>query len=75
MPADSRILIDEVVMPNAGAHVWPAGLDLQLYIMHGAMERNVDQWHALLDQAGLKAVEIKTYAPVMRSSIIYALPK
>ncbi len=75
MSADSQILIDEVVMPNTGAHTWPAGLDLQMYIMHDAMERDIDQWHALLDRASLKALKIKTYAPVMRSSIIYAVPK
>jgi len=74
MFSDSQILI-EVAMPNTGAHVWPAGLGLQMYIMHGAMERNINQWHTLLDRAGLKAVEIKTYAPAMRSSIIYAVPK
>jgi hypothetical protein len=75
MAPDSQILIDEMVVPNTGAHGWPAGQDLQMMMMFGAMERTVDQWNELLNQAGLRAVEIKTYAPVLRTSIIFAQPK
>lgn len=70
MTSDSRILIDDMVLPNTGVHWWSACLDLHMYTMLGAMERSVDQWLTLLDRAGLKVLEIKTYMPVMRNSVI-----
>ena len=75
MSADSLVAIDEVVMPDENAHYWPAGLDLQMYTLFGTMERTASQWDAILDKAGLRAVEVKRYAPVMRTSIIYAARK
>ena len=75
MSADSLVAIDEVVMPDENAHFWPAGLDLQMYTLFGTMERTALQWDAILDKAGLQAVEVKRYAPVMRSSVIYAARK
>ncbi|KAI1372125.1 hypothetical protein F4677DRAFT_274912 [Hypoxylon crocopeplum] len=75
MDPGSKILIDEMVLPNVGVHWWSACLDLHMYTMLGAMERSEDQWHSLLDKAGLRIVEIKTYSPVMRHSIIVAEPK
>ncbi|KAJ5523258.1 hypothetical protein N7513_012802 [Penicillium frequentans] len=75
MADDSQILIDDVVLPNTGTHWWSTCMDMQMYIMHGAMERTVDQWHALLDKAGLKVVDIKTYGAVMRNSVVVAVPK
>ncbi|MCJ1381158.1 hypothetical protein MMC17_004267 [Xylographa soralifera] len=75
MAADSQILIDDMVLPNLGVHWWSACLDLHMYTMLGAMERNVDQWHSLLDKAGLRVLEIRTYMPVMRNSVIVAVRK
>ena len=75
MAPGSKILIDEMVLPNEGVHWWSACLDLHMYIMLGSLERNERQWQALLDKAGLRLVEIKTYSPVMRHSIIVAEPK
>lgn len=74
MAADSMVLIDEVVVPDTGAHVWPAGLDLQMYTLFGAAERTASQWDSLLKRAGLGPVAVKTYAPVMGTSIIFAAP-
>lgn len=72
MAPDTQVLLDEMVIPNTGSHIWPAGQDLQMMSMFGSMERTVDQWHALLDRAGLKVVDFKLYAPVMRTTIIIA---
>ncbi|KAB5566225.1 O-methyltransferase [Coniochaeta sp. 2T2.1] len=74
MTPGSKILIDEMVLPNKGVHWWSASLDLHMYIMLGSMERNESQWHALLEKSGLRLVEIRTYSPVMRHSIIVAEP-
>ena len=72
MSADSRVLIDEVVMPDEGAHIWPAGLDLQMYTLFGGSERTTSQWDAILERAGLQPVAVSKYAPVMGSSVIFA---
>jgi hypothetical protein len=74
MSADSLVLIDEVVVPDMGAHVWPAGLDLQMFALFGAFERTTSQWDSLLKRAGLRPVAVKKYAPVMGTSIIFAAP-
>lgn len=75
MSADSLVLIDEVVIPDKGAHVWPAGLDLQMLTLFGGSERTGVQWDALLKKAGLKPVAVKKYAPVMASCVIFAARK
>lgn len=72
MSADSRILIDEVVIPEQGAHVWPAGLDLQMYTLFGAFERTASQWDTILRRAQLRPVAVRNYAPVMGSCVIFA---
>ncbi|KAG4030616.1 hypothetical protein MFRU_011g00740 [Monilinia fructicola] len=72
MAPGSKILIDDMVLPNIGVHWWAACLDLHMYAKHGAMERNEEQWYSLLGKAGLQILEIKTYSPVMRHSIIVA---
>lgn len=72
---DSRVLIDETVVPDQGADLWVAGQDLNMMLLLGAMERRKDDWIALLDRAGLKIVDIKTYGPVTKNSIIVAMLK
>ncbi|KAK7700141.1 hypothetical protein SLS64_011160 [Diaporthe eres] len=69
---DSQILIDEMAVPNTEAHIWPSVQDLLMMMAFGARERTLDDWTELLGRAGLKIVDIKTYAPVMRTSIIFA---
>ncbi|KAG8527862.1 uncharacterized protein KY384_006778 [Bacidia gigantensis] len=71
MGPDSKILIDEMALPNQGVHWWSACLDLHMYAMLGALERTVEQWHELLEgRCGLKIEAVKTYMPTMRNSVI-----
>jgi len=72
MAPDSRILIDEMALPNENVHWWSACLDIHMLTMLGAWERNVDQWHSLLDRVGLKVVKIDTYMPTLTHSLISA---
>lgn len=72
LSAGSQVLIDEVVLPEKGAHVWPAGLDLQMLTLFGTGERTAPQWDALLDRAGLRAVKVEKYAPVYEGCVIFA---
>nr|ACM42411.1 putative flavin-dependent halogenase/O-methyltransferase bifunctional protein [Floropilus chiversii] len=75
LAADSQVLIDEIVVPDTGADAWVAGQDINMMLLFGGRERMADEWAALLDRAGLKIVDIKTYVPVRRSSIIFAMLK
>ena len=70
MDTDSQLLIDEMVLPNKGVHWWSACLDIHMYTMLNSLERTVDQWHELLEKAGLKIIEIRKYASVMSNSVI-----
>jgi hypothetical protein len=72
---DSQILLDEVVLAETGANLYPIGLDIQMLAIFGSKVRTLEQWLTLLDRAGLKAKEVKAYTPVMRFSIIFAVPK
>lgn len=75
MSADSLVAIDEVVVPDENAHVWPTGLDLQMFTLFSTTERTASQWDAILDKAGLRPVAVKKYAPVMGTSVIFAAAK
>jgi demethylsterigmatocystin 6-O-methyltransferase len=75
MDADSRILIDEMVLPNQGVAWQAAQLDLTMMAALGAKERTIEQWYTLLDSAGLKVVEIEMYEPALQDSVIMAVPK
>ncbi|KAK4206968.1 hypothetical protein QBC37DRAFT_105079 [Rhypophila decipiens] len=72
LEAGSQVLIDEVVLPETGAHVWPAGLDLQMLTLFGTGERTAKQWDSLLDRAGLRAVKVEKYTPVYGGCVIFA---
>ncbi|PHH65577.1 hypothetical protein CDD81_2012 [Ophiocordyceps australis] len=70
MGPKSLILIDDIVMPNAGAHERATAIDLIVMASFGAMERTVDDWRALLTAAGLRIQRIDTYFSRRHSSII-----
>lgn len=70
MSSDSRILIDEVVLPDTGAH-WQATLaDLSMMIAFGGKERSRQQWQTLAHRAGLRIEEIHNYAASTYTSIV-----
>ena len=75
MTADSVILIDEMVLPNKGAHWLAATLDLMVMSTLGAMERSESQWRDLLDKAGFRIKDVFTYTEELRDSVIVAVPK
>jgi len=72
---DSRILIDEMVLPNEKVHWHATQIDLTMMSAMGAKERTDEQWRALIDEAGLKIVNIFTYTPLINDSIIVTVPK
>lgn len=72
---DSLILIDDMVLPNQGAHWLAATLDLMVMSSLGAMERSEQQWQTLLEAAGFRIRHIFTYTQDLRDSVIVAVPK
>ncbi|KAJ5389685.1 S-adenosyl-L-methionine-dependent methyltransferase [Penicillium cataractarum] len=75
MDADSRILIDDVVLPDTGA-VWQATMaDISMMIGLGGKERTVHQWHSLAGSAGLRVEQIHTYTASTYTSIVVMAPK
>ncbi len=70
MGPDSRILLDEVVLPNANAP-WQATMqDISMGILFGGKERTQQQWEVLAAQAHLKVVQIHNYQISSCNSII-----
>ncbi|OJI99513.1 hypothetical protein ASPVEDRAFT_125078 [Aspergillus versicolor CBS 583.65] len=57
----SRILIDEVVIPATGVPWQAAFMDLLMMDSLGAIERTRLEWEELLDQAGLEIIESYQY--------------
>lgn len=70
MAPDSHILIDEIVMPDIGAH-WEATMqDLAMMNMCAGKERSKQQWLDLADRAGLRVEKIHTYVPSTYTSVL-----
>ncbi|KAI1086710.1 S-adenosyl-L-methionine-dependent methyltransferase [Rostrohypoxylon terebratum] len=75
MTKDSKILIDDMVLPERGAHWRATQFDFIMYSYFGAMERTYAQWEALLDKAGLKISKSVEYTKQLNESVIVAVPK
>ncbi|PCG99020.1 O-methyltransferase, family 2 [Penicillium occitanis (nom. inval.)] len=72
---NSRILIDDMVLPNENVHWQATQTDLTMMAALGSKERTDEQWRALIDQAGLKILHIYQYTTPLNDSIIVAVPK
>ena len=75
MDSNSVILIDDMVIPNKGAHWRTTSLDITMMSGLAAMERSERQWYQLLDSAGLKVTNIYKYTEDLGDSVIVAVPK
>ena len=54
----SRLLINDIVLPDKGAARFATQSDINMLALLAAMERSEAQWRQLLEQAGLKIMEI-----------------
>lgn len=67
---DSRILLDEVVLPDTGAH-WQATMaDLSMMVVFAGAERTKRAWNRLVAKAGLKINHVHSYDAKRGYSII-----
>jgi demethylsterigmatocystin 6-O-methyltransferase len=71
---DSVILIDDMVLPDSGAHWQATQLDLTMMTALASMERTQVQWYALTENSGLKINKIYTYTATLQDSIIECVP-
>jgi demethylsterigmatocystin 6-O-methyltransferase len=71
MDHDSRLLIDDYVMPPVGAEFRPIHMDICMMMYLKAMERTETQWRNLLEGAGFEVIKIWT-PPTSFESIIEA---
>jgi len=74
MTADSILVIDELLIPNKGAHENATRLDLTMMASLASIERTDSQWESLMEAAGFKILEKKTYGPA-GESILVVVPK
>ncbi|KAF2111730.1 methyltransferase B [Lophiotrema nucula] len=74
MGPKSRIVIDEIVLPDKDVPWQAAYMDLTMMGSLGGVERTKSEYEAILDRAGLKLVGIHKYDPKLQS-VILAVPK
>jgi demethylsterigmatocystin 6-O-methyltransferase len=74
MTKDSILIVDELVVPNKGAHAHATQFDMTMLGSLSSVERTDKEWDALLDAAGFNILEKKAYAPA-GESIIAIVPK
>ncbi|KAI1410390.1 putative sterigmatocystin 8-O-methyltransferase precursor [Hypoxylon sp. FL1857] len=75
MTAESKILIDEIVLPARGTPWRAAQFDLSMFFNYCSGERSYPEWDALLDKAGLKILKVVEYSEQFKESVIVAIPK
>lgn len=66
-PGYSRLLINEIVLPNVGCASGPACVDITMMTLLAGMERSRRQWEELLGSVGLKVISV--WFPPQKSSI------
>ena len=54
----SGLLINDYVVPETGASLHSAAIDLQMMALVAGMERTESQWRDLIDACGLAVVKI-----------------
>ncbi|KAG8158549.1 hypothetical protein KVR01_011671 [Diaporthe batatas] len=75
MGPDSFILIDDIIIPDKGAHARTTEMDYIMMTTLAAMERTRKQWDNLLSAAGLEVVQRLTYLDDTAESIQVVIPK
>ena len=66
----SVILIDEMVVPDTGAHFHATQQDIIVMATFAALERTHEQWYNLIEGAGLRINKIYPYSVSVQDSII-----
>lgn len=75
MGPHSFILIDDIIVPDKGAHPRTTEMDYIMMTTLAAMERTRKQWDDLFSAAGLEVVQRATYLEDSADSIQVVIPK
>ena len=70
MGAKSVLFIDEVIVPDTGAHWRITALEMLLMVCNGAVERTHQEWQSLVERAGLHVVRTHSYSPSTGHGVI-----
>lgn len=70
----SILLIYDYVVPESGASIRAAAMDLQMMCLFAGVERTESQWRAILDASGLELVQV-WYSKTQFESVIEARRK
>ena len=65
----SKLLINETVIPDQGAHWLSTALDMVMMVNFSACERTEKNWRTLLASAGYKIIKIWNHEPGTESLI------
>lgn len=57
-PEYSTLIIDDYVLPDTGAELRAAEMDILMWLHTAGLERTVSQWNNLFDTVGLELVGI-----------------
>ena len=75
MRKDSIILIDDIIVPERGAHWTVAQLDVSMMSSLASAERTYDQWVRLIDSVDMKIESSHTYVEITCDSIMRVVPR
>ena len=70
----SSLLINDYVVPETGASLRTASMDLNMMGLFAGIERTESHWRRLLDSSGLEIADIHTSSSGLES-VIEAKPK
>ncbi len=73
-PGYSKIIVNEIVLPDKGMTLTAAQLDITMMSAMAATERTERQWRAIMDAAGLVIEKIWTKVQ-QEESIMVLVPK
>ena len=72
-PGYSRLLIDDIVLPDQGASPKHSAIDMLMFLMPGGIERTLGAWKELLDSAGLQILKVwsdeSTAEPIIEAEL------
>ena len=70
----SKILINEIVIPETGGDKFSTSVDILMMAVHSAAERREKEWRELIGKAGLKVIKIWTCGSAPERLIEVGLP-
>ncbi|EPS39609.1 hypothetical protein H072_6706 [Dactylellina haptotyla CBS 200.50] len=73
-PGYSKILINEIVIPETDADWFSTSVDILMMVVHSSAERREKEWRALIESAGLSVVKIWTCGSASEKLVEVELP-